>query len=153
MNQRFTLFVTTKTGVIGHDMGWEGASKDEVRNYILNRMNVNLFPVLACGDSDDQEFCKSGVFMNSEEELEEAVLSSGWVEIEDLVENPNPESPEFAFEAMLRYVIDWKVEVSADSQETAEMLVQENLAKCFQLEEVDTAGFMEIEVIQIDGLS
>jgi hypothetical protein len=134
-------------------MGWEGASKDEVRDYILNRMNVNLFPVLACGNSDDEGFCKSGVFMNSEDELEEAVLSSGWVEIEELVENPNSESPEFAFEAMLRHVLDWKVEVSADSQEIAEMLVQENLAKCFQLEELDTAGFMEIEVIQIDGLS
>jgi len=152
LNQIFQLFVTTKTGVIGHDMGWEGASKDEVRNYILNRLNVNVFPVLACGDSDDEGFCESGVFMNSEEELEEAVLSSGWVEIEDLVENPNPESPEFAFEAMLRYVIDWKVEVSAESQETAEILVEQNLAKCFQLEESDTGGFMAIDVIQIDSV-
>lgn len=32
-------------------------------------MNVNIVPVIACSNSEDEEFCSSGVFMNSEEEL------------------------------------------------------------------------------------
>ena len=47
------------------------------------------------------------------------------------------------------YVLDWNVEVVADSQQEAEKLVRENLAKCFQLEESDTAGYFEIEVVEI----
>ena len=151
MIQKFQVVVTTKTDVFGHDMGWEGATKEDVENYILNRMNVNLTPVFACSNSDDEEFCSSGLFSNSEAALEESLLSSGWVEIEDLVERPDSKYPEEAFEAMLRYALDWIVEVEADSQDTANMLVEQNLARCFQLEEMGEPVSLEITVIQIEN--
>lgn len=145
------MVVTTKTDVFGHEMGWEGATEEDVRNYILNRMNVNLKPVFACSNSEDEEFCNSGVFLSLDEELEESVLSSGWVEIDDIIERPDSEYPEEAFEAMLRYALDWSVEVKADSQETANRLVEQNLARCFQLEEMGTSGYFEITVIQLEN--
>jgi hypothetical protein len=115
-------------------------------------MNVNVFPVFACSDSD-AEFCNSGVFLNSEDELEEAVMGSGWVELGDLVENPNPLRPEWQFNVTLRYCQEWRVKVHAESPELAENLVDQNLAKCFQLEEMDVAGLFEIEVVQIDSVT
>jgi hypothetical protein len=149
LKQIFKVVVTTKSYLSEHDMGWEGATKDEVKLYILNRMEVNLDPVSACANSEDEEFCESGVFLSAKNEID-GWSSSGCVELHSLVESDDPPwiNGE-AFKAILCYALDWTVEVSAESQEEAKRLVEQNLARCFQLEELDTAGYIEIEEIQI----
>lgn len=149
MGKKIQVPVCTKTQVFEMDAGWEGATKDDVEAYILERMEVSLSPVFECRNSENEELCNSGIFTNSPESLMNAGLDTGYVVLVNLVENPGADYPEETFQADIMYVLDWNVEVFADSQQEAEKLVRENLAKCFQLEESSTAGYFEIEVVEI----
>ena len=134
-------------------MGWEGATEEDIRDYIRNEFFVNVRPVFSCDNENDEDFCQSGVFVNIEEVLEEAECNSGWVEFFAITKSEDSSDPNEAFEVELTRNTYWLVQVVAGSREEAEKLVLENLAKCFQLEEVDTAGYMPIESVRIESVS
>lgn len=116
---------------------------EDARAYSLESYEVSVEPVRRTS-----RFARSGIFTNSLDSFRET-NPTGWVELENLVENVNPNYPEEKFAAELRLVIDWDVEVVAESRRKAENLVRENLSKCFMLEEASTAGNYRIDVVEI----
>lgn len=153
MSKTFEVAVVTGSGIVIHDMGWDGATEEDIRENIRNEFFVSVRPVFSCSSESDEDFCQSGVFVNIEEVLEEAQSSSGWVEFFAITKCEDFPDPNEAFEVELTHNCDWSVQVVAGSAEEAEELVLENLAKCFQLEEMDTAGYMSIESIRIESVS